>query len=41
MDDYLNSPDVPSHIALIAIVSLWGVLTCGTVLACATFAYAM
>jgi hypothetical protein len=41
MDDYLNTPDVPSHIALIAIVGLWGALTCGAVLAFATFAYAM
>jgi hypothetical protein len=41
MDDYLDTPDVPAHIALIAIVSLWGALTCGAALACATFAYAM
>jgi hypothetical protein len=38
MDDYLNEPDVPSLVALIVFVSLWGVFTCAAALKFAALA---
>jgi hypothetical protein len=32
MDDYSNRPGVPSQLALMAFVSLWGFLSCAAAL---------
>ena len=39
MNDYNSKPDVPSQIALIAFVSLWGLLTCSAALQFAVLRY--
>ena len=38
MDDYSRTPDVPSQLALMAFVSLWGFLSCVAALRLAALA---
>jgi hypothetical protein len=39
MNDYNSKPDAPALIALIAFVSLWGLLTCSAALQLAVLRY--
>ena len=36
MNDYVNTPDIPLQVALIVLVSMWGILSCVAALTFAT-----